>query len=385
MLAPQLYQLLWTLLSIPAPSAYLVQNPPSIPALAAVWLAARLRSARLVIDWHNFGYTVLATSMGVGQSHPVVVLAYWYEYFFGRCGDGHFCVTAAMADWLRHTWGIHATVLYDRAPEAFKPPSAAAVHALLRDMRPPLPKVCKEVGPDATPLTHLDEGGQAVWSPHRPALLMSSTSWTPDEDFGILLEALCLYDAAAAGQEGAAEGGDTLPPLLVLVTGKGPQREAYLRRIGELDLRHVAVTTAWLEAGQYPTAVGAADLGVCLHTSTSGLDLPMKVVDMFGAGVPAAAVSFPCLPELVKHGSNGVVFRDAHQLAGQLQQILAGFPWEEEGYSAYREAQAAGGGEAEEVKSSAPLLLRLRQGVAAQRAVRWADNWNRVAAPVFAQ
>lgn len=99
----------------------------------------------------------------------------------------------------------------------------------------------------------------------RPALLVSSTSWTPDEDFSVLLEALERFDSRAAS--GASP---TLPFVVVIVTGKGPQKEEYVKRMKEASMSRVAVCTAWLEPDDYPVLLGSADLGICLHTSTSG-------------------------------------------------------------------------------------------------------------------
>ena len=129
----------------------------------------------------------------------------------------------------------------------------------------------------------------------------------------------------------------------------------------QLDLVRVRVCTMWLEPEDYPRLLGSADLGVCLHTSTSGLDLPMKVLDMYGCGLPVCAVGFACLGELVTHGENGLVFSGKAQLADQLHQLLAPTP------------------------QAAKELARLRDGVAAAEArrPRWAENWQASAAPLL--
>ena len=71
---------------------------------------------------------------------------------------------------------------------------------------------------------------------------------------------------------------DELPRLLVIITGKGPLKEHYLDKIDNMQCKRIKIATAWLAAEDYPKLLATADLGVSLHTSTSGLDLPMKVV-----------------------------------------------------------------------------------------------------------
>jgi beta-1,4-mannosyltransferase len=194
----QLLALLWvTLVAAPHPTAILLQTPPAIPTMLVFALAARIRRARLIFDWHNFAYTLMAISLS--ERHWIVRLAQSYEKLFGRAADQHLCVTEAMQQELRDNWGIVATVLYDRAPDIFHPASPAEVHQLLGKLQSQgdldasfgdqLHQLIQNSDPPATTILTTSVG---VPSPQlrndRPAVVVSSTSWTPDEDFAILLE-----------------------------------------------------------------------------------------------------------------------------------------------------------------------------------------------------
>ncbi|ETI53800.1 hypothetical protein F443_03305 [Phytophthora nicotianae P1569] len=361
----QLLQLLWLLLvSAGSIDLVLLQNPPTIPTFVVVWLCCRLKGAKFVIDWHNLGYSLLALSLSNG--HPLVKIAKWIERVFGRKADANLCVTRVMQTWLRDTWQIEATVLHDKPPLFFKPTPLDTQHELFSRVGDQL-EHCNDlvtwgensVNLEETLLTRKTRGlngkkGKSIIQPreNRPAMIISSTSWTADEDFGILLTALELLDKRTSSLSVSE-----FPNLLVVVTGKGPQKEMYLEKIRQLAFKRIRIATMWLEASDYPLVLGSADLGVCLHTSSSGLDLPMKVLDMFGCGLPVCAIGFKCLDELVKHDKNGLVFDSSKQLSTQLYDLLRGYP------------------------TDTSQLNRLRASL--KTVEHWPENWNRVAAPVF--
>ncbi|XP_068434303.1 chitobiosyldiphosphodolichol beta-mannosyltransferase isoform X2 [Clinocottus analis] len=357
----QSLQLLRVLLKMETQSHILMQNPPGLPSIAVTWLVCVLRGSRFVIDWHNYGYTVMA--LNLGRTHTLVRLAEWYERFFGPLAAHHLCVTMAMKDDLQNNWGIAATTLYDRPAAIFRETPLKLQHELflrLADAHPQFKSSASEEEEEEkkverTVFSVCDLSDDTVTlRPERPALLLSSTSWTEDEDFSVLLKALEEYDFFITG-------GAALPSLVCVITGKGPQKNYYRKLIDSLHLEHVEICTPWLEAEDYPILLGSADLGVCLHKSSSGLDLPMKVVDMFGCCLPVCAIHFNCLSELVKHEENGLIFRDSQELAEQLKSLLSEFP-----------------------SSDGGRLGAFRRNLRASRGQRWDDNWDQNVLPLMA-
>jgi beta-1,4-mannosyltransferase len=111
--------------------------------------------------------------------------------------------------------------------------------------------------PSSTPLTQVAPHVLPTLRPDRPVVLVSSTSWTEDEDFSILLDALSLYEHRARAARA------TLPRILMFVTGKGPLRDAYMRKARILQdgeegdvWQWVRIISIWLEPKDYPLLLG---------------------------------------------------------------------------------------------------------------------------------
>jgi beta-1,4-mannosyltransferase len=321
----QAWRLFRVLMRIPKPDVMLVQNPPAFPTLFVTWVASRLRGARFVIDWHNLSHTIAAVK--VGEHHRAVKAIARSERRWAKRASAHLAVSSALADWLARHYKVKAAVLYDRPGSAFSRTAADAASTLWA-------KLANDHRLGA-----------------RVPLVVCPTSWTPDEDFDLLLEALERTERQLRIRTAS---------LAVILTGRGALRESFEARAARRGFTAITLRTIWLDPADYPTLVGMADLGLCLHQSSSGLDLPMKLADLYGAGVPAAVYDYaPVLGEVMTAGQHGVTFRDPGDLANVLVTV------------------------ATRSVTTDTLLGRSRIWLAGRSPERWDAEWDRVARAVL--
>ena len=327
---------LWRVLrTLPQPDLVLVQNPPAFPTLAVSWFALRRKGVRFVVDWHNLGYTLL--QLRLGQWHPAVRLARWSERRDARGVDANLCVSRGLAAFLESRFGVkQASVLYDRPASAFVPIDRGERERFRQAL-----------------FTRLGIRANTV------GFIVCPTSWTEDEDFDVVIEAVIRLEERIRGWE-AGDASRRFPELVILVTGDGARRSEFERRFAGLPARRIQLRARFLEPDDYPRVVGSADLGLCLHRSSSGLDIPMKIADLFGAGVPVCALDYgACLAERVRHGDNGLLFSNGSQLADILFDLFEAFPGDQK------------------------ALERLRTGARRLARPTWEEGWTREAKPVL--
>lgn len=326
---------LWrTLRRLPRPDLVLVQNPPAFPTFAVTWWSLRRKGVRFFIDWHNLGYTLLR--LRLGHWHPAIRLARWLERRDARRVEANLCVSRGLAAFLESRFGVtNAHVLYDRPASAFVP----IEHGDRERHRQAL-------------FARLGVHAETV------GFVVCPTSWTEDEDFDVIIDAVVKLEHHVRGWEAA--GSRRFPDLVVLVTGDGERRAEFERRFAGLPARRIQLRARWLEPDDYPRVVGSADLGLCLHRSSSGLDIPMKIADLFGAGVPVLALDYgACLAERVRHGDNGLLFSTGEQLADILFDLFESYPGDQK------------------------RLERLRTGARKSSRPTWEEGWTREARPVL--
>lgn len=274
----------------------LVQNPPSIP-LFPIIMFYRLTGCKVIIDWHNLGYSILRLKLKTNSWHPLVLISIFVEFFFGRFANYHLTVTNAMKEFLSNKFKFNKNkivVLYDRPSGQFAP---------FKETDGKTRKDFLESEPFLRGLIPKDfdisQGDK---------IIVTSTSFTPDEDIAVLLGALKIYENSYQKFD------PTLPKILCFITGKGPLQEQYMEQVAQTKWNRCHVEFVWLSAEDYPKLLSLCDYGVSLHTSSSGLDLPMKILDMFGSGLPVIAMNYPVLDELVTHDVNGLKFTDRREL-----------------------------------------------------------------------
>lgn len=316
----------------------LVQNPPSLPVLLIIGLIKKYWAphTQLIIDWHNLNWSILNLKYQ-NENHPVVKLMKFYEKFCSSAfADFNLTVTSALKKYLINEFCLtpnRILTVYDRPSEIFRP----------LDSQDTLKEIL-----DSNKYLFED----LAYNQLNDRILITSTSFTADEDFGLLIEALTLLDKKLS--ERKAEN-----RILMFVTGKGPLQSEFLNSVNSKIWKNVIIKNVWLPINTYPNILRISDLGISLHYSSSGLDLPMKIVDLFGSGIPVLSLSYPVISELVKNNVNGLLMEnnvDPNEMADKIYNIL------------FTDTQ---------------LFVKLKEGALLESQKHWDDEWDAKLSEIF--
>lgn len=296
----------------------IMQNPPSVPIVIIAKITSIIKGSIFIIDWHNFGFSILALK----QTGFVVKMYKLIERHVGKLADIHLTVTKEMKKFLKIYWkfndkNIHC--LYDRATLKF-------INKTIND------KDDKKLWDiDIKKHFNKDNIKNLKQAKDDNLWMISSTSWTPDEDLNMLLDDKVLQNI---NEEIKSLDKDKRRKIVLFITGKdeGNLRTEFEGKLKDLSLEYIDVITIWLGShDNYIHLLKWCDIGLCFHKSSSGLDLPMKVVDMFGVNIPVIAINFDeiemkkimgidnddvkcALNELVQHNQRGLIFDKPQEL-----------------------------------------------------------------------
>jgi beta-1,4-mannosyltransferase len=267
--------------SLERPDIVLVQTPPAVPSLALARRHARRHGARLVFDWHNLGFTLM--SLRYGKNRAPTFSYRLLERSGASAAHGHLAVTPSLRDAVVRDLSVSepVSVFADRPSELFSPATAETRPALRREL--------------------LARAGMESFA--SGLVIVSPTSFTLDEELGMILESANLLDTGA----GSA--------IAFVVTGRGEGQASFKAQALARAPGRTRIATAWLSGRDYARLIPGADIGLSLHASSSGVDFPMKIHDLRGSGLPVLARSFSGIDSGFDRARDGHVFDDAESLA----------------------------------------------------------------------
>lgn len=263
----------------------LIQNPPCLPIVLIVGLLKKFwaPNIQIVIDWHNLNWSILNLKYQNENNLVVKLMKFYEEICCTYLSDFNITVTNALKNYLIDEFKLpnnKILTVYDRPNDIFSPINSDIEFNNILEKN-----------------NYIFQG--LKFDKNNDLIITTSTSFTPDENFSLLVDSLVLLEEKLNEINYKYK-------IFMIVTGKGPLQSNFNKMIKSHSWNHIIINNVWLPIEEYPNILKISNLGISLHYSSSGLDLPMKIVDLFGSGIPVISMNYPVINELVKNSVNGI-------------------------------------------------------------------------------